>query len=204
MTGEEYEQESELEAEEAVAAPGQPGDAPLAENELAALREELEQARNEAVENRDKYLRAAAEVENTRRRADNDVANARKFAVEGFAGELLNVRDSLELARTVEISAEDTAAMEKMKEGLDLTLKQMDSVFARFQVEEVSPEPGDKLDPERHQAMTTQESSDVPPNHILAVVQKGYLIHDRLLRPAMVIVARAVEAEKADTAAGEA
>ena len=96
------------------------------------------------------------------------------------------------------------AAMEKMKEGLELTLKQMDSVFSRFQVEEVSTEPGDKLDPERHQAMTTQESSDVPPNHILAVVQKGYLIHDRLLRPAMVIVARAAQAEKADMAAGEA
>lgn len=209
MTGQEHDRETLPEAEvsgteEAAADPGQPVEMLAAEAEVADLRDELAQAHAEAEENREKYLRAAAEVENTRRRAENDVANARKFAIEGFASELLGVRDSLELARMVEISAEDTAAIEKMKEGVELTLKQMDSVFSKFQVEEVSPQPGDKLDPELHQAMTTQESSDVPPNHILAVVQRGYLIHDRLLRPAMVIVARAAQEEQTDTAAGEA
>lgn len=175
-----------------------------ADDVMTAMREELAQVRAEVEEHRDKYLRAAAELENSRRRAENDVANVRKFAIEGFAAEMLNVRDSLELARTVEISAEDTAAVEKMKEGVELTLKQMDSIFGKFQIEEVNPQAGDKLDPAKHQAMTTQESSEVPPNHILAVVQKGYLIHDRLLRPAMVIVAKAAQAAEPDTAASKA
>jgi molecular chaperone GrpE len=175
-----------------------------ADVDTTAMREELAQARAEAEEHRDKYLRAVAELENSRRRAENDLANVRKFAIEGFAAEMLNVRDSLELARTVEISAEDTAAVEKMKEGVELTLRQMDSIFVKFQIEEVNPQAGDKLDPERHQAMTIQESSEVPPNHILAVVQKGYLIHDRLLRPAMVIVAKAAQVAEPDTTASKA
>lgn len=144
----------------------------------------------ELAEQKDRYLRAVAEAENIRRRADNDIANARKYAIEGFASEILAVRDSLEIARALEISDDDAGAVVKMKEGLDLTLKQLDSALARFSVEVVDPQKGDKLDPERHQAMTTQESDNVPPNHILNVLQKGYTIHDRLLRPAMVVVAK--------------
>ena len=137
------------------------------------------------------YLRAKAEAENIRRRAANDVTNARKFAVEGFASEALSVKDSLELARATDVDDQDTGAVEKMKEGLDLTLKQLDSVFGKFGIQAVEPETGEKLNPELHQAMSTQESSHIPPNHIISVIQKGYSIHDRLLRPAMVIVAKA-------------
>lgn len=155
-----------------------------------SLAQELEAVKTELAEQKDRYLRAAAEAENIRRRAETDVANARKYAIDGFASEILAVRDSLEIARSLEISEDDAGAVAKMKEGLDLTLKQMDNALAKFSIEAVDPQKGDKLDPERHQAMTTQESDNVPPNHILAVIQKGYTIHDRLLRPAMVVVAR--------------
>ena len=169
------------------------GPAPLldAEPDPAQLLVELEQATAELAELKEKFLRAMAEAENIRRRAENDVSNARKFAVEGFAAEVLSVRDSLELAHATELSDEDTGIVGKMKEGLDLTLKQLDTVFEKFGIRAVEPAPGDKLDPEKHQAMTLQESDSIAPNHIITVIQKGYSIHDRLLRPAMVIVAKA-------------
>lgn len=157
----------------------------------AQLLAELEQVGTEFADQKEKYLRALAEVDNTRRRAETDISNARKFAIEGFAAEVLSVRDSLELARTTELSDKDTGIVEKIKEGLDLTLKQLDAVFGKFGIKTVEPAPGDKLNPELHQAMTIQESDQVAPNHIVAVIQKGYSIHDRLLRPAMVIVAKA-------------
>ena len=171
------------------------------EVDVETLHAELEQLQTDVEEHKEKYLRAMAEVENTRRRAESDVSSARKFAVESFAGETLSVRDSLELASTIEINAEDSGVIDKMKEGLDLTLKQLDRVFAKFGIEPIDPEPGEKLDPERHQAMTVQESSDIEPNHIVAVIQKGYLIHDRLLRPAMVIVAKSASSQPAETEA---
>lgn len=158
--------------------------------DLAALKAELEQARAEAAENLDKFLRARADLENVRRRADSDVANAHKFAIEKFASELLSVRDSLELARAVEVENPGEAALAKMHEGLDLTLKQLDTVFDKFQLQIIDPV-GEKFDPERHQAMSMVESEEVSPNHIVTVIQKGCLLHGRLLRPAMVIVAKA-------------
>ncbi len=167
-----------------------PAPLPAEETDPGQLLVELELARVELAEHKEKILRAMAEVENVRRRAENDVSNARKFAVEGFAAEALSVRDSLELARATELSDEDTGIVEKMKEGLDLTLKQLDTVFDKFGIRTVEPGPGDKLDPEQHQAMTLQESDSIAPNHIITVIQKGYTIHGRLLRPAMVIVAR--------------
>ena len=124
-------------------------------------------------------------------RAENDVSNARKFAVESFASEVLSVRDSLELASSTQVDEKDAGLVEKMKIGVDLTLKQLDTVFGKFGIEVIDPAPGDKLDPEKHQAMTLQESVDIAPNHIVSSMQKGYSIHDRLLRPAMVIVAKA-------------
>lgn len=175
---------------DAPAEAGQGGDAAGDEQSLSS---QLEAARAELAEHKDRYLRAAAEAENIRRRAENDIANARKFAIEGFASEVLSVRDSLEIARSLEINEDDAGAVAKMKEGLDLTLKQLDSTLSKFSIECVDPEKGDKLDPERHQAMSTQESDNVPPNHILAVIQKGYTIHGRLLRPAMVVVAKKPE-----------
>lgn len=177
---------------EARAPSGPEGDS---DDDEASLAAQLEAAQAEVAEQKDRYLRAVAEADNIRRRADNDIANARKYAIEGFASEILAVRDSLEIARSLEISEDDAGAVAKMKEGLELTLKQLDNALSKFAVEVVDPEKGDKLDPERHQAMTTQESDNVPPNHILSVLQKGYTIHDRLLRPAMVVVAKKPEGE---------
>jgi molecular chaperone GrpE len=172
------------------------GESPLEKEAiLQQTREELEKVRQEATEALDKYLRAKAEVENTRRRAEIDVANARKFGIERFATELLTVRDSLELARTVDIQQENRSALEKMHEGLDLTLKLLDSVFEKFTLTVINPE-GEKFDPERHQAMSVVENTAVPPGHVVQVVQKGYMLHERLLRPAMVMVAKAPDAKQ--------
>ncbi len=161
--------------------------------DVEALQSGLDDAMTELEQLKDKFLRAKAEIENTRRRADNEIANIRKYAIERFASEMLTVRDSLELAKAVDLDEQDATALERMLEGLELTLKQMDSVFEKFAIRVVAPEPGEKLDPERHQAMSIQESSDIQPNHILTVIQKGYTLQDRLIRPAMVIVAKAAE-----------
>lgn len=158
--------------------------------DIEALRAELEAVRTQASENLDKFMRAKAETENVRRRAETDVASAHKFAIERFALEMLAVKDSLERARTVDLKTSD-AALEKMFEGIDLTLKLMDSIFQKFALTEISPAIGDKFDPEKHQAMSAQDSAEVPPNHVLMVLQKGYLLNNRLLRPALVIVAKA-------------
>jgi len=152
--------------------------------------DELEMLRAQVAQLQDETLRARADADNARKRAQGEIVNARRFALESFAGELLNVRDSLGLARAVDLTGGDNL-VEQMIEGLELTLKQLDAAFERFSVFEVSPEVGDKLDPESHQAMSLVESTDVAPNHICQVVQKGYRLHGRLLRPAMVIVAKA-------------
>ena len=161
---------------------GQSGD-------MAALRAELELARQQAAENQDKFLRSKAETENIRRRAATDVANAHKFAIERFALEMLAVKDSLERARAIQLQ-EGVSLVEKMFEGLDLTLKLMDSIFLKFALTTVEPQKGDKFSPEKHQAMSTLESDEIPANHVLTTVQKGYTLNDRLLRPAMVIVSK--------------
>ncbi len=170
--------------EEREAAPG---------DRIAELEEQLEAMQTAIQEHEDRFLRAKAEVENTRRRAEADIANARKFSIEQFAAEMLNVRDSLELAQAVELKESDNESLARMQEGLDLTLKQLDSVFAKFAIEVVDPKPGDKLDPQQHQALSMQESAEIEPNHVMAVIQKGYTLHERLLRPATVIVAKARE-----------
>jgi molecular chaperone GrpE len=158
--------------------------------DIETLKVELEAAQSQAAENLDKFMRAKAETENVRRRAETDVASAHKFAIERFALEMLAVKDSLERARTVDLKISD-AALEKMFEGIDLTLKLMDNIFQKFALTEINPAIGDKFDPEKHQAMSAQDSAEVPPNHVLMVLQKGYLLNNRLLRPALVIVAKA-------------
>ncbi len=183
---------------------GMPAEAP-AGTDVETLRAELEAARAEAAANLDKFLRAKAEADNVRKRTENEIAGIRKYAVESFASELLAVHDSLDLARSVSLAdaaaaiddsrdgggrAASGTAAEKMHEGLELTLKLMDGVLAKFGVVQLDPK-GEKFDPARHQALSMVESADVAPNHIVTVVQKGYLLRDRLLRPAMVIVAKA-------------
>ena len=150
---------------------------------------EMETLNAELEDIKDKFLRATAETENVRRRAENDVQNARKFAVEKFAGEVLSIRDCLELARSVDLKEDNQEALKKMHEGLDLTLRQIDSVFEKFQINMVNPE-GEKFNPDLHQAISMLESPEVAVNHVISVVQKGFTLNDRLLRPAMVTVSK--------------
>ena len=145
---------------------------------------------DQVAEYQDSYLRAKAEVDNIRKRAETEVANARKFALEGFIRELLTVKDSLEMALAVDQSSGSEVDNRGVNEGLELILRQLESVFSNFSVEMIEPEVGDKLDPDQHQAMSVEESQDIPPNCVSKVIQKGYSLNNRLLRPAMVLVAK--------------
>lgn len=151
---------------------------------MPSTEELLRKAELAAAEHHDAWLRAKAETENVRRRGQEEVTKAHKFAVEGFSAELLAVRDSLEAAL-----AAQNLTVESMKSGVEITLRQLASVFEKHSISEVNPA-GEKFDPHRHQAMTAVES-DQPANTVLQVFQKGYLIHDRVLRPALVSVAKA-------------
>lgn len=154
----------------------------------AALAAELERVRAELAETRERLLRVAADAENSRRRAEQDAATARKFALERFAAELLPVRDSLERARAIDRGTAGNA-LEALFAGVDLTLQLMDSVLEKFAITVIDPV-GARFNPDQHQAMSMVESEDVPANHVVAVVQKGFLLNDRLLRPALVVVAK--------------
>ena len=168
-----------------------PNAAPSAEMSADELRAQLESTQAENAAMKDGLLRAKAEVENIRRRSQNEIAAARKFAIEGFAKELLEVKDNLDRAAAVELDAGAGAAVKQMKEGLGLTLKQLDLALARFAVSEVEAAPGVKFDPQRHQAVSATPSAEVAADHIVTVVQKGFALRERLLRPAMVVVAAA-------------
>lgn len=145
---------------------------------------ELEQAQSKAAENWDRYLRTAAELENVRKRASRDVENAHRFALERFGRELLAVRDSLEMG----LAVADKASVESLIEGSEATLKILSSTMQQFGIEELDPA-GEPFDPEFHEAISMQPSDDVEPGSVVAVVQKGYSLNGRLLRPAMVVVA---------------
>ena len=148
----------------------------------------LEDARAKADENWDQLLRARAEIENLKRRQAKELEKAHKFALDGFVRELLQVRDSLELGHNAAL--DESADVSKLREGTELTLKLLTDVMGKFGVEQIDPE-GEPFNPEYHQAMTTQPRDDVPPNRVVTVVQKGYLLNGRLIRPAMVIVSAA-------------
>jgi len=152
--------------------------------------DELAAAQAEIAKLKDAFLRAKAEEDNVRRRAEKDVANGRKFAVEGFAKEMLNVYDSLKLAVSVELADDADDAIKSVHEGVGITLKQLNSAFAKFSLVEINPVAGDKLDPNLHQAMTMVESEEIESGCIINVIQAGFQLHDRLLRPAMVVVAK--------------
>lgn len=137
-----------------------------------------------ADENYDKYLRAAAELENVRKRATRDVESAHKFALERFCSELLAVKDSLEMG----LAAADKADAQSLLEGKKATLKLLTATMERFGVVELNPE-GMPFDPQEHEAMTMQPSADVEPGSVLTVFQKGYALNGRLLRPVRVVVA---------------
>jgi len=147
-----------------------------AEQRMASLEAEL-------AEMKDQYLRSRAELENLRRRSQEDVSNAHKFAINKFVTDILPVKDSLEMAL-----ADQSGQFDNLKFGVDLTLKQLVAVFEKAQIVEINPI-GAALDPHKHQAISAEES-DAAPNTVLRVMQKGYEIGDRVLRPAMVVVAK--------------
>ena len=157
----------------------------------ATLLKQLEEAQAEAREYWDKLVRSQAELENLRKRAKRDVEQAHKYALEKFAGELLPVRDSLEMGLD---AAQGEADVNKIREGTELTLKMLVQAMSKHGIEAVDPE-GERFDPERHQAMSMQENAELEPNTVMTVMQKGYDLNDRLLRPAMVTVSRAPASE---------
>ncbi|MCK6387995.1 nucleotide exchange factor GrpE [Zoogloea sp.] len=163
-------------------------EAPVAEEQVAdilpSLTEQLRQTELKAAEHHDAWLRAKAETENVRRRAQDDIAKAGKFAADKFAQAMLPVKDSLEAAL-----ATDNATLESLKQGVELTLKQLVSAFQSANVTEVNPL-GEKFDPNKHQAISAVEA-DGEPNTVINVLQKGYLLHERTIRPALVVVSKA-------------
>lgn len=161
------------------------------EAEIAMLYAELETAKQTIADQKDSVVRAAADVDNMRRRAAQDVEKAHKFALEKFANELLPVIDNLE--RAIEFSDKENETLKPLLEGIDMTVKSFNDAVAKFGVEIVNPQ-GEQFNPEFHQAMSIQPSNDVTPNTVLAVMQKGYTLNGRLLRPAMVMVSKAADA----------
>jgi molecular chaperone GrpE len=157
---------------------------PDAEEAASGSDDRLAELEAQLAEQQAAVLYARAEGENIRRRAAEDIDKARKFALEKFSGELLAVKDSLEAALNI-----DSATLESYKNGVELTLKQLGAVFEKFHVTEINPA-GEKFDPNLHQAISMLES-DAEPNTVINVLQKGYLLNERVLRPALVMVAKA-------------
>ena len=158
---------------------------------IEALTEKLQQAENKAAEHWDQLLRTRAEMDNLRRRTQKDLENAHKFGLEKFVTELLPVLDSLDMG--LEAASQENVSVESLQEGTQLIITMLKQVFDKFNVQEVNPE-GEKFNPEHHQAMSIQENAEVDANTVLAVMQKGYLLNERLVRPAMVLVSKAPEA----------
>lgn len=158
----------------------------LVDEELGDMREALKGAEEELVQHREAMLRMQAEMENLRKRLIRDQERSRKFALESIMRDLLQVRDSLE--RGLEM-AQDEPSAESLKEGQELTLKILSKVLEDHGLEEIDPR-GQPFDPEQHEAMTMQPSAEQPENTVLEVLQKGYRLHERLIRPARVIVSR--------------
>ncbi|HZR36229.1 MAG TPA: nucleotide exchange factor GrpE [Nevskia sp.] len=156
--------------------------------EIAALRAKLAEAEQQVAALRDQSLRAAAETDNVRKRAEREVANSLKYGADRVLGDLLSVCDSLELGLKAAQAPEATA--KSIGEGLLLTHKQLHAFFDKHGVKVLDPA-GQPFNPELHEAVSMLESAEVAPNHVLSVMQKGYRLHERLLRPAMVVVAKA-------------
>jgi molecular chaperone GrpE len=159
--------------------------APAPEKSLDEL---LADAQARIEEQKDARLRAVADAENTRKRAQAEVAAARKFAVEGMAESLLPVVDSLEAA--VNASKDAPPAL---KDGIEITLKQLQAAFQKAGITEIAPAQGERFDPHRHQAMAAVAAPGAEPNSVVALMLKGYRLHDRVVRPALVTVAQALE-----------
>lgn len=181
MPTQEHDNHEEIEAEQDEALLESP------EKNADSLEAQLETAQAKASENWDQYLRAKAEMDNLRRRNAIDVQNAHKFGIEKFVNELLPVIDSMNLG----LASQDASA-EHLREGMELTMNMLKKMMEKLAIEEIDPI-NEKFNPEKHQAMTMQPNAEVEPNTVIAVMQKGYSLNERLIRPAMVMVSKAVE-----------
>lgn len=159
------------------------------ELDLEAALARLGEAEDELARHKDEVLRARADVQNMQRRTEQAVEKAHKFGQEKLVGELLIVIDNLERALDA-VGDRDNEAVKGLVDGVELTLKSFLDALARFNVQQIDPQ-GEPFDPQQHEAMTTQESADMEPNSVLAVMQKGYTLNGRVIRPARVIVSRA-------------
>lgn len=157
------------------------------EKNADSLEAQLEYAQAKAAENWEHYLRAKAEMDNLRRRSVKDVENAHKYGIEKFATELLPVLDSMTMGLATE-----NASAETLREGMELTLSMLEKMMEKLGIEEIDPL-NEKFDATKHQAMSMQPNAEVEPNTVIAVMQKGYSLNDRLIRPAMVMVSKAPE-----------
>ncbi|NOQ35369.1 MAG: nucleotide exchange factor GrpE [Methylococcaceae bacterium] len=165
-------------------------EAQIEEVSIEELQKQLTAAEQKAAENLDKALRVQADMENLKRRTSKDLENAHKFALDGFSKEMVTVIDSLELG--LQAITGDSEEVKKFREGSELTLKQFEAAFTKFNIEKIDPT-GEAFNPELHQAMAMQPSEDAEPNTVLNTFQKGYSLNGRLIRPAMVVVAKAAE-----------
>jgi molecular chaperone GrpE len=157
------------------------------EKNADSLEAQLEDAQAKATENWEQYLRAKAEMDNLRRRNAKDVENAHKYGIEKFVSELLPVLDSMVMGLVIE-----DASAQSQREGMKLTMNMLEKMMEKLGIEEIDPL-NEKFDADKHQAMTMQPAADVEPNTVIAVMQKGYALNERLIRPAMVMVSKAVE-----------
>lgn len=171
--------------------------------DLAALRLQHDQAQAERDELKDKFVRLNAEMDNLRKRSHDEVDRARKYAVDRMARELLDVLESMDKACDIEASDDGSQSLDAMREGMDLTRKQLVSVLERASITEIPLQPGDRFDPKCHEAMALQPSAQHEPNQVVEIIRKGYWIHDRLLREAAVIVAAGPREDGRDDETGE-
>jgi molecular chaperone GrpE len=169
---------------------------PKAQEGEKPLEQQLAEAQAEAAQNREHMLRALADAENARKRFQAEASNSQKYAIERFAESILPVMDSLDAAL-----ANKEASPEALREGVNLTLRQLTQALEKARVTAIAPAVGERFDPHRHQAMAAVESNSEP-NTIVATMQKGYALHDRILRPALVTVAKAVEKQAASPTSG--
>ena len=159
------------------------------EEQVSLLIEEVRHLKREVATNFDRFQRVSAEYANYQKRMEQEIRKTRDYAIDRFAREMLDFVETLDKASEFERPKDADPAVNAMLEGMELTRKQLMTTFQKFGIEEIDPKPGDTFDVNFHQAMTMRQTEEFPPNHICEVFRKGFTIHDRLLRPAMVIVA---------------
>ncbi len=194
MSETEQNQDVETEIEETVA------ESEETETEEVSIEDKLAEAQAKADDNWDQLVRTRAEMENIRRRSERELVNAHKYALEKFAQELLPVIDSMEMGVTA--AQDENADVGKLREGIEMTLKMFEAAIEKFGIKGVHPH-GEVFNPEHHQAMTMIDSPEHEPNTVIDVMQKGYLLNERLVRPAMVVVSSAKSGDSSDTSSSD-